>query len=93
MQMPSVAARNANTLNMDGKALMMDHRYAEAAEKFREAYVLDPHPKYLVNLAISNIQQGKCGEAEKALDKVLAGRASDDLKEKARSLKGKCGNY
>jgi tetratricopeptide (TPR) repeat protein len=88
-EMPPVTARNANTLNTEGKAFMRDRQYGEAAARFRQAYALDPQPKYLFNLAVTLYQEGKCGESITALNQVLSSRADDELKEKARSVKAK----
>jgi hypothetical protein len=65
---------------------MYSGQYGAAAEKFRAAVVLAPLPKYYFNLGTAHYQEGKCGEARKALEHVLNSGADDTLKAKAQKM-------
>jgi hypothetical protein len=80
-------AERAAKLNEEGKELIFSNQYAASAAKFKQAIVLDPSPQYYFNYATALYQQGKCGEAIRALDHILKSGADDALKGKAAKLK------
>ncbi|HET6612436.1 MAG TPA: hypothetical protein VFG83_10615 [Kofleriaceae bacterium] len=79
----STPAQRAEALNNEGKQLFTGSKdYAGAAAKFREAIVLDPQPKYYVNLCFSLHLVGQnrealsnCAIAEKNGDEEVVAKA------------------
>ncbi len=59
-------AKQADTLNEQGKALSRAKKYDEASDKFRQAIVLSPEGRFYLNLCMSLYQAGKLGEANNA---------------------------
>ncbi len=59
-------AKQADTLNEQGKALSRAKKYDEASDKFRKAIVLSPEGRFYLNLCMSLYQAGKIGEANTA---------------------------
>ncbi len=59
-------AKQADTLNEQGKALSRAKKYDQASDKFRQAIVLSPEGRFYLNLCMSLYQAGKIGEANTA---------------------------
>ena len=59
-------AKQADTLNEQGKALSRAKKYDQASDKFRQAIVLSPEGRFYLNLCMSLYQAGKLGEANNA---------------------------
>lgn len=60
----------AAALNEDGKKLLYAGKWTESQASFRKAFEIDPQPKYLLNLAIDLLREGKLDEAVGHLDRL-----------------------
>lgn len=76
----------ADQANADGKALMMDEKYDEAAEKFRDAAARTNEPKYFMNLCTAYFQGGRFSQALTACNNVKNSSPSPEQAEKADTL-------
>src|ERR1700759_2984049 len=76
-------AELAAKANDEGKQLMYEDKYAEAAKKFQEAVARVPEAKYFVNLCTARLQEGQLGEALTACNAVELNSPTDDQKARA----------
>jgi Flp pilus assembly protein TadD len=65
-------------------------RLAEARGLLSRAYTLDPQPATLLELASVELQTGRCREARRAVQRVIAGGAGE-LSSRASELMGRIG--
>jgi hypothetical protein len=90
---PSIAAdvvarpdrKNASALVVQGVALYKDHKYGAARDAFAQAYVLDPQPGTLLNLALSELKADEPVQAAHDFREYL--RHTDEPQPKLDSVK------
>jgi len=76
----------ADKLNEEGKELMYSSKYEEALAKFREAYELTPVPKLLLNMCTAQYQLGRCADARRSCQNLIATWPVDPVFAKAQKL-------
>ena len=79
-------AKIASEANDAGVKLMLDHKYADATSKFRDATVRSPQALYYFNLCSSLHQEGRFGEALTACNAVDSTNAKPELAAKTHKL-------
>jgi tetratricopeptide (TPR) repeat protein len=82
-------AEIAEKTNQQGIDLMMSSKYAEAADKFRDAATRAPQAKYFFNLCTALYQQGVFGAALSACDAVSHNQPTRELQTKTDKLSQK----
>lgn len=76
----------AESLNDEGKQLMLDDKPADAAAKFAQAVARIPEPKYFLNLCTARLEEGNLGAALTACNGAELNNPNDQQKAKADKL-------
>ena len=72
--------------NEDGKQLMYEDKYAEAAKAFAQAVAHAPEAKYFVNLCAARLQEGKLDDALTACHAVELNNPTPEQKTRSDKL-------
>jgi hypothetical protein len=82
----AAAAAEAATLVASARGLATAGHYGEALALFRRAHALDPRAATLFDLGVMEHRTGRCREARRTIQRVLAAAPGDALTRKARAL-------
>jgi hypothetical protein len=83
---PPTQSQLAEQSNDEGKQLMLESKYPEAAAKFRQAIARDSEAKYFMNLCTAQLSDGKLDEALATCHSAEANRPSDVQRDKIAKL-------
>lgn len=76
----------AAKLNEAGKEALYTERYEQGRTLFQRAYSLDPKPQILCNLCLAELQSGRCADARRTCQRVIATWPGDQAAKKAQKL-------
>jgi hypothetical protein len=82
----AAAAAEAATLVASARGLATAGRYGEALALFRRAHALDPRAATLFDLGVMEHRTGRCREARRTIQRVIAAAPGGALTRKARAL-------
>jgi len=83
---PPTQPQLAEQFNDEGKELMRDSKYPEAAAKFRQAIARDSEARYFMNLCAALLSDGKLDEALATCHSAEINRPSDAQRDKIAKL-------